>query len=559
MITFNDKEQNEKLSEIRNLEEEDLAQILSQKYKIPYLNLLGIPVNANALLIIPEEKARKGSIAIFDVAGKNLNVAIMSPEKEETIFIIKELRESGYKPNLFIVSQNSLKKVWNRYKELSFGKVAEVGVLDISNKDIENFISETKTINEVKNLINKTVSLEKNKRVTQIIEVILAGGLVLDASDVHIEPEESTVKIRIRLDGVLINIADLDLETYKLLLSRIKLLSGLKISRIKNAQDGRFSIHINKTEIEIRTSTLPSEHGESVVLRILNPETISIPLEKLGMDKFLLDIMENEIKKPNGIILNTGPTGSGKTTTLYALLKKIYTGDIKIITIEDPIEYHIDGITQTQANEKEGYTFAKGLISSLRQDPDVIMVGEIRDKETAETTIHASLTGHLVLSTLHTNTAAGTFPRLVDLGIKAQMLSSAINLTMAQRLVRKLCQSCKKRVPADAVVVEIIKKVLEEIKEKDPKRKIPSWENNSVYVSVGCDECSQTGYKGRIGVFEAILVDENVENIIRKNPSEREIEKYSSKQKILTMRQDGIIKVLEGITDMNELRRVIEI
>ena len=558
MINFNDKEQNEKLSEMRILEEEDLAQILSQKYKIPYLNLLGISINVNALLIVPEEKARKSDIAIFDVAGKNLNIAIMSPEKEETVFIIKELKESGYKPSLFIVSQNSLKKVWDRYKELSFGKVAEVGILDISNKDIENFISETKTINEVKDLINKTVSLEKNKRVTQIIEVIISGGLVLKASDIHIEPEENTVKIRIRLDGVLTNIADIDLETYKLLLSRVKLLSGLKISKIKDAQDGRFSIHINKTEIEIRTSTLPSEYGESIVLRILNPETISIPLEKLGMDKFLLDIMGNEIKKPNGIILNTGPTGSGKTTTLYALLKKIYTADIKIITIEDPIEYHIGGITQTQANKEKGYTFAKGLISSLRQDPDVIMVGEIRDKETAETTIHASLTGHLVLSTLHTNTAAGTFPRLVDLGIKPQMFGSAINLTMAQRLVRKLCQNCKKRVPADATAVEIIKKTINDIKEKDPKRKIPLWENNSVYVPVGCDKCNQTGYRGRFGVFEAILVDENIENIIRNNPSEREIEKASSKQKILNMKQDGVIKVLDGITDMNELQRVIE-
>ncbi|MEK7182182.1 MAG: GspE/PulE family protein [Patescibacteria group bacterium] len=559
MINFNDKEQNEKLNEIRNLEEEDLAQILSQKYKIPYLNLIGIPVNANALLIIPEEKARKNDIAIFDVAGKNLSIAITAPEKRETVVAIEELKEGGYKPSLFIVSQNSLKKVWDRYKELSFGKVTEAGVLDISDKDIEKFVSETKTTSEVKDLINKTLSLEKNKRTTQIIEVIVAGGLVLDASDIHIEPEEDTVKIRIRLDGVLTNIADLDTETYKLLLSRIKLISGLKISRIKNAQDGRFSIHVNGTEIEIRTSTLPSEYGESIVLRILNPETISIPLEKLGMDKFLLDIMENEIKKPNGIILNTGPTGSGKTTTLYALLKKIYTGDIKIITIEDPIEYHISGITQTQINPSEGYTFAKGLVSSLRQDPDVIMVGEIRDKETAETTIHASLTGHLVLSTLHTNTAAGTFPRLVDLGIKSQMLGTAINLTMAQRLVRKLCENCKKRIPADATTVEIIKKTLGEIKEKDTERKIPAWDNVSVFVPVGCDKCNQTGYKGRIGVFEAIIVDENIENIIRKNPSEREIEKYSSKQKILNMKQDGIIKVLGGITDINELRRVVEL
>lgn len=558
MPNFNEKEQNEKLEEMRVLEEEDLAQLLSKKYQIPYLNLLGIPINANALLLIEEEKARESSLAIFNVTGKNISVAISSPENEKTQFVIQELEENGYKPSLFIVSRKSLEKVWERYKELSFGKVSEIGILDISNESVEKFISETKTIDEVRNLIYKTVSLEKNKRVTQIIEVILAGGIVLDASDIHIEPEENTIKIRIRIDGVLINIADLDVETYKLLLSRIKLVSGLKISRIKNSQDGRFSIHVGKTEIEIRTSTLPSEHGESVVLRLLNPETISFSLDRLGMDNVLLKIVEKEIQKPNGMILNTGPTGSGKTTALYAILKKIYTPDIKIITIEDPIEYHLSGITQTQADQEKGYSFAKGLTSSLRQDPDVIMVGEIRDKETAETAIHAALTGHLVLSTLHTNAAAGTFPRLVDLGVKAQMLGSAINIVMAQRLVRKLCEYCKKRVPLDQTTKGIIESILREIKEKDPERKTPQLEN-SIFTHVGCERCNQTGYKGRIGIFEAIIVNEDIENTIRKNPSEREIEKAASKQRLLNMKQDGIIKVLNGVTDIDELKRVIEI
>ncbi|MFA5838730.1 MAG: GspE/PulE family protein [Candidatus Paceibacterota bacterium] len=559
MINFNEKEQEKKLIEIRRAEEEDLAQILSQKYQIPYLDLLGIPVNPNALMIMPEEDARGSGLAIFSIAGKNISVALLSPENKKTSLVLEQLKEQGYKPSLFIVSRKSLEKVWDRYKELTFGHVSQAGVLDISNDDIEKYIKEIKTIDGVRDLIHKIISLEKNKRVTQVIEVILAGGLILEASDVHIEPEENIIKIRMRLDGVLINIADLDRETYKLLLSRIKLVSGLKISRNENSQDGRFSIRVQKNEIEIRTSTLPSEYGESIAMRILNPETIALPLEKLGMDELLMETVEKEIKKPNGMILNTGPTGSGKTTTLYALLKKIYTTDIKIITIEDPIEYHLPGITQTQVENEKGYTFGKGLVSSLRQDPDVIMVGEIRDKETAETAINASLTGHLVLSTLHTNAASGTFPRLIDLGVKPQMLGSSINLAMAQRLIRRLCVYCKKNVPTDQQTTETIKRILEEIKQKDPRRKIPSWDNKSVFISVGCEKCNQTGYKGRSGIFEAIILDENIEDIIRTNPSEREIEKAFSKQRILSMRQDGIIKVLEGITDMNELQRVIEL
>jgi len=293
----------------------------------------------------------------------------------------------------------------------------------------------------------------------------MAGALSLKASDVHIEPEENSTHLRYRLDGILTKIGEIDTKTYKQLLSRIKLTAGLKLNIKNNAQDGRFSIKVKNSEMEIRTSTMPGTYGESVVLRILNPDSISVSIEKLGIEPRLFKILEEEISKPNGMILNTGPTGSGKTTTLYAFLKRIDSPEIKVITIEDPVEYHIKGITQTQTDVDKGYTFAKGLKSALRQDPDVIMVGEIRDSETAEIAIQSSLTGHLVLSTLHTNTAAGTFPRFVDLGMNPRILGSAINLTMAQRLVRKLCNDCKKEIPIEGEDRTIIDKILSGIQD----------------------------------------------------------------------------------------------
>ena len=283
-------------------------------------------------------------------------------------------------------------------------------------------------------------------RTSRIVEVFVASALALDASDIHVEPGSDAVRLRFRLDGILTDIAQVDMQTYKMLLSRIKLLSGLKLNVKNKTQDGRFSIKVKNSEVEIRTSMLPSEYGESIVLRLLNPENIAVPVEELGMNKTLLNTILHEISQPNGLMLTTGPTGSGKTTMLYAFLQKIYTPDVKMVTLEDPIEYHMDGIVQTQINEKSGYTFASGLRSILRQDPDVIMVGEMRDSETAKTAVNAALTGHMVFSTLHTNNAAGSIPRLIELGVEAKILPSSLRTAMAQRLVRKLCPSCKRQI-----------------------------------------------------------------------------------------------------------------
>ncbi len=454
-----------------------------------------------------------------------------------------------------MVSHTSLNKVWDRYKDLSYSFETKSGALDISNEQITDFLSKVKTIPDVQKLIGETLQMKKSYRISRIMEIILAGALATDSSDIHIEPEEDYVRLRYRLDGMLTNILEFDLETFHLLLSRIKLVSNLKLN-LSGAQDGRFSIKVSGSEIEIRTSLLPGTYGESIVLRVLNPNAISVPLDELGINPRLLKIIMHELTKPNGMILNTGPTGSGKTTTLYAFLKKIHTPEVKIITIEDPIEYHLPGIVQTQTNQKKEYGFVEGLRSALRQDPDVIMIGEIRDRETAEIAINSALTGHLVFSTVHTNNAAGTFPRLIDLGVNPKIISSALNLAMAQRLIRKLCLNCKKQIPLEGQDKIAIEKVLNSIKDKTYLEGI---DMSHVYAAVGCDKCNMTGFKGRTGIHEAIIMDENIENVVRENPSEREIKKAAEKQNLLDLVQDGVLKILQGVTTLDELRRIIDI
>jgi type IV pilus assembly protein PilB len=554
MATFNEDKQNKKVEELHKKEEEELASILSKKYEISYIDLSRVSINADALQLIGEEKARDAEIAVFGRVGKKLSIAVRSPNNVKTIEQIRELEDRGYRNSLFMVSKESLNRAWERYADISFATESKAGVLDISGEEIRKVLSELKGVNDSKKLIEETLGTKKSYRVSRILEVVLAGGLAAEASDIHIEPEEGYVRLRYRLDGVLTDILTFDRETYGLLLSRIKLISGLKLNVKDKAQDGRFSVRIDQNDIEIRTSILPGAYGESIVLRILNPKTIAMPLEELGIEKRLFDILNEEIRKPNGMILTTGPTGSGKTTTLYGFLRKIHTPERKIITIEDPIEYHLPGIVQTQVNEKK-YTFGKGLRSALRQDPDIIMIGEIRDEEVAETSINAALTGHLVFSTLHTNNAAGSFPRLIDLGVNPKVISSAVNIAMAQRLVRRLCIKCKKKTKLSGKNREAVESVLLSIYDK---KNMPE-KAETVWEAVGCKECNNIGYKGRIGVFEAIVMDAEIEKLVKASASEREIREASRKQGILTIRQDGVLKVLDGITSLEELGRVVNL
>jgi len=410
---------------------------------------------------------------------------------------------------------------------------AEIINIDVYKKEIEKFIA---------------------TNVTQLIEIVLAGAVFLDSSDIHIEPEEQNAKLRLRLDGVLQDVLILNLKSYQTLLSRIKLLSGLKLNISNRPQDGRFTILMGKIVVEIRSSTLPAQHGESIVLSLLNPKSL-IEIEALGLRKDLIDLFKKEIKKPNGMIIITGPTGSGKTTTLYAILKKINKPDVKIITIEDPIEYQLEGLSQTQVDPSKGYTFGSGLKSIMRQDPDVILVGEVRDLETAEIALQAALTGHLVFSTLHTNDAAGAVARLEDLGIRPVSIAPAINMIVAQRLPRKVCQKCVKMVKPPQDVLDKIKRNLKNInKELLPASLLK--DDFKIPQAQGCPACNLTGYKGRLGIFEAFLIDDEMEKFILKSPAIAQMKELAIKKGMVLMYQDGLIKVLEGVTTLEEIERV---
>jgi type IV pilus assembly protein PilB len=553
-LIFDEDKQNRRISDLHHKEEEDLVQILSGKYGIEYINLLGIPVNTDALRLITEGAARNAQIAAYAIINKKVKVAARNPQDQKVIEVVDDLKKKGYEPELYITSTQGLEKAWKIYKDLSFAYESKAGSLEISSDEITAIIDQAKSLPMIIDILKTTLAGKKSYRVSRILETIVAGALAVDASDVHLEPEEGFIRLRYRLDGVLQNVIEFDKETYALLLSRIKLISGMKLNIKKDSQDGRFSIRLAIGDIEVRVSILPGAYNESIVMRLLNPKSIDVPLESLGIHEKLLKVLVKEMNRPDGMILTTGPTGSGKTTTLYAFLKKIHTPQVKIITIEDPIEYHLPGIVQTQVNDK-GYNFLEGLRAAVRQDPDIIMVGEIRDNETAEIAINSALTGHLVFSTLHTNDAAGTFPRLIDLGVNSKVITSAIRVAMAQRLMRRLCEFCKKEIIVEGMAQQTIESVLNEVEDKTL---IPK-ERNKIWTAVGCDKCNHTGYKGRIGVYEAILTDEKIETAVEMNPSEREIWTAAKGQGLLSMKQDGVIKILKGITTIEELERVIAI
>ncbi len=411
------------------------------------------------------------------------------------------------------------------------------------------------SIKEINNISDFKEAIEGNKEksLTEVMETILGGAIELNSSDIHFEPRKEDVKLRTRVDGILHDVFILSRKDYRKILNRIKLLSGAKLNISDRPQDGRFSILTEDNAIEVRASTLPSEHGETTVLRLLNPKNL-ISVSELGLRKDLLEIFNKQIKKPNGMIIVTGPTGSGKTTTLYAFLKKIRDPKIKIITIEDPIEYHLKGISQTQVNPKKGYDFASGLRSIVRQDPDAILVGEIRDLETTEISLQAAMTGHLVLSTLHTNDAAGTVTRLLSLGAKPVNIAPALNIAIAQRLVRKVCSKCSKKEKASP---EEIKKIKSKLKNLPKSIETPKIDKDlKISRTKGCPACNNTGYKGRIAIFEAFLIDEKMENFILTSPSVSALREKAIKQGMVTMEQDGLLKVLEGTTTIEEIERV---
>lgn len=401
---------------------------------------------------------------------------------------------------------------------------------------------------EIKNLADLKTEASKIPT-TELLEVLFAGAISTRASDIHFEPEEKEIRLRFRIDGFLQDVFNLKKEDYPAILNRIKLMAGLKINIREAPQDGRFTIS-GEPDIEVRVSVLPGAYQENIVLRLLDPRIIKKNLEELGLRQNLLEEVKKQLKKTTGSILTTGPTGSGKTTTLYAFIDFVNEPGVKIITIEDPVEYHVKGISQTQVEPSKGYDFSSGLRSIVRQDPDVIMVGEIRDEETAEIAMHAALTGHLVFSTLHTNDAAGTIPRLIDMKVKPQVIAPAVSLAIAQRLVRRLCPECKEKDRATNAEIGKIKEVLKNLPE-------PNRTNWMISKAKGCQECNNTGYKGRIGVFEGFAIDEDLEKLILKSPAISEIRALVIKKGMITLKQDAFLKIIEGITDLEEAERVL--
>ncbi|MBI2594844.1 MAG: type II/IV secretion system protein [Candidatus Colwellbacteria bacterium] len=451
---------------------------------------------------------------------------------------------------MLVASLTSLKKAWGSYPPARETKEI-TGRVEVSNEVLQNFKKEIKSLGSFKDLMEKLFE----SKASEIIEAVLAGAVVFNASDVHFEPEKEKVRLRLRIDGVLEDVDFLPVSIYQGILNRIKLLSGLKLNIHEKAQDGRFSITSGKDEVEIRTSVLPGAWGENIVIRVLNPEITKLNLENLGIREDDLAVIERELQSPTGMILTTGPTGSGKTTTLYAFIKKVLTPDIKIITIEDPIEYHIEGISQTQVEPDKGYDFSSGLRSIVRQDPDVVLVGEIRDFETAEIAMQAALTGHLVLSTLHTNDAAGAVPRLIDLGVKPEIIAPAVNLLIAQRLVRKLCQKCAEPRIIKKDELQTFKKILGRL----PSRvKLPRELNDKtrIFESRGCEKC-HSGYSGRLAVMELFQVDDEMERLILTSPGEAILKEALKNKGFVSMLEDAVIKIIAGLTDEKEIKRVL--
>ncbi|HEY4502826.1 MAG TPA: GspE/PulE family protein [Candidatus Paceibacterota bacterium] len=561
MAQFDEEKQNKQLDELRKAEEEELVSMLAEsKYGLPYINLYRYVIDNEALRAIPEEEAREMKVAPFKLSGREIFIAIRAPSDE----LIHKIRESVERRNLvpvfYMASLASMEKVWERYVELSMAESSQVGGLDISIEVLRNTAKSIHKMQDVGTLVDEVLKGNQIHKISRLLEIILAGAIAIKASDIHIEPEKERGRLRFRLDGILQDVGFFGSDIYHLINSRIKLLSGMKLTS-KIAQDGRFSISEGDVEISIRSSLIPGSYGEAIVMRLLDPKSIQVDLEELGIEPYLFGIVQEEIIKPNGLILVTGPTGSGKTTTLYAFLKKIYSSEINIITIEDPVEYHLSGITQTQVNLKKNYTFPGGLRSALRQDPDVIMVGEIRDVDTAQIVVQASLTGHMVFSTLHTNNAAGVIPRLIDLEVNPKIMISALSLSIAQRLVRRLCTACKAEKEPREAETKILKSILDGMREegKDPAKFNLKEVPEKLFSPVGCDVCSMTGYQGQIGIFEAIKTDEKIEKIILENPSEREIKKVAKTQGILSMRQDGTIKILSGITSFEEVQNAVDL
>jgi type IV pilus assembly protein PilB len=539
-----------KLKKLHQEGEERAAQRLAEKLGLQYIDLAKIPVSLDAVRLLPEQEAKDAKVATIEVKSQKVALAAVNPELPATKKAIEELTAKKYEVKVVVVSPTSMRAAWQFYRFIKPETENITGKINITAERLADLRARLVTIDAVHDEIAK-LNFANVSPIT-MVEIILAGAMGLRASDIHTEAEQNKAKIRFRVDGLLHDIYDdIPLHAYQSFVSRIKLLSEMKLNVKSEAQDGRFTIGLAGKEIEMRVSVIPAEFGETIVMRILDPSATMVTLPDLGLRADNLVLVKRELDRPNGLILNTGPTGSGKTTTLYAFLRTMNDPTVKIITLEDPIEYRIDGVEQTQVNDESGYTFASGLRAIVRQDPDVILVGEVRDLETADIAMQAALTGHLVLSTLHTNDAVGAVPRLINLGVKPESIGPALALVIAQRLVRVLCKDCKKETAPD----DATKAHIEEFFKKLPgKVDRAPFKDYKMYEPVGCDKCNKMGYKGRVGVFEFLEGGADLETTILKEASEVALRGVADRQGMVTMQQDGILKVLEGKTTFDEVK-----
>lgn len=528
------------ITEENLVSESDLTAARAQFYNVPFILLSETPSSPDALNLLPKAVAETNNILpfSFDKKKNELSLAMADPLNLEVVEFVEQKTGAKIKP--FMAPEGEIKNaILERY---GAGLATEVtAALKQAAPEIA-----VKTID-----IKKLGEVIREAPIAKIVSTLLEFAVRSRASDIHLEPQEDKTRVRYRVDGILHEKLVLPKNVHEALVSRIKILSGMKIDEKRVPQDGRFNFRSDGEEVDLRVSSLPTVHGEKIVMRLLK-KTGGIPtLPDLGLRGKALANLEDAILRPHGIIIVCGPTGSGKTTTLYAVLSKINTTRVNIVTLEDPVEYQIPGVNQVQVNPQAGLTFASGLRSFLRQDPNIILVGEIRDTETADLAIQASLTGHLVFSTLHTNSASGALPRLLDMQAEPFLLASSMTANVAQRICRRICPTCKEEYEPSPEIIEDIKKVLGSLlNNKGEKLKL--------FRGKGCPECNNTGYFGRIGIFEVLPITEKIGRLILEHAPASEIEKQAVEEGMITMKQDGYLKVTEGISTIEEVLRVAQ-
>ncbi|HOK35460.1 MAG TPA: GspE/PulE family protein [Candidatus Pacearchaeota archaeon] len=530
--------------------EQDFFREKSNFYKIPLRRVIPEDIPTSTLEEISEEAARHYKLIPLKREDHLLEVGMINPEDFSSQSALNFIaKQKGIEVKVYLILPSEFNEVLKKYRTLK--EEVKTAIEELEKKEEGEGEKRRRPTSVVERVIEEAP-------ISKIVAVILRHAIEGRASDVHIEPFKDRLRVRFRVDGVLYSSLFLDKKLLPSVVSRIKIMSDLRIDETRIPQDGRFHAVIANRKIDFRVATFPTSQGEKVAIRVLDPETGIKTLSELGLYGKNFEILEKASKLPYGSLIFCGPTGCGKTTTQYAILRQLNTESVNILSLEDPVEYWIDGVNQSQVRPEIGYTFATGLRQIVRQDPDIIMVGEVRDRETADLVTHAALTGHLVLFTLHTNNAVGAIPRLIDLGVEKFLIPTTVKVIVSQRLVRRLCPDCKEKVRANKEEEKIIREEIEKLSEEERKKiKIPS--SLYIYKPKGCPHCNNKGTKGRIGIFEILTVTRALEKVILEEASEAEIEKEAQRQGMITLRQDGIIKVLQGETFLEEVLKETEI